>query len=159
MGDIWWCPSSDSAFQKKFVAAELSRSQGFFQPSYSYYARVEQWDAAGLFRAERITEKDLRSDRLLMTDNWYLWWENNAWLYNHGTPRPSLHWREYTGFRDVGDPKLAGLHQLYGGGRVEWVDTRRVQVTRLPALNPTVGKVETFPGAFNDACFFHAPPR
>jgi prepilin-type N-terminal cleavage/methylation domain-containing protein len=159
VGDIWWCPSSDSGFQKSFIPEELRKSLGFFQPSYSYFGRVEKWDQSGVVRAEYLTENELRSDRLIMADNWYIWWENKGWLYNHGTPRPSLHWREYTGFRDIGDPKLAGLHQLYGDGRVEWIGTKRIQVKGLPTLNPTIGKVESFPGAFDDASFFYVRLR
>jgi prepilin-type N-terminal cleavage/methylation domain-containing protein len=157
VGGTWWCPSSDWAFQKSFVPAELSKSVGFFQPSYSYFGRAEQFDQLGLHGGDHLTERELRADRVLMSDNWFQWWENGAWLYNHGTPRPSLHWNEYGGFKDTGIPKLAGLHQLYGDGRVEWLGSKRFVVRDLPAPNATVGKVETFPGSFNDASFFIIP--
>lgn len=157
VGDIWWCPSSDWSFQKSFVPEELKKSLGFFQPSYSYYGRVDRFEQEGVFGAEHLTQKELRANRILMTDNWYSWWENGAWLYNHGTPRPSLHWREYQGLKDTGDPKLAGLHQLYGDGRVEWLSNKKFIVRGLPNLNPTVGKVESFPGARIDASLFVVP--
>lgn len=154
----WWCPSGDIAFQRSFVKAEVSLATGFFHPSYSYFAHVEKWDPAGVTRADRLTEGELKPERLLMADIWLIWWEENTWTYNHGTPRPSVHSPGYPGFRDQGDPKLAGLNQLYGDGRVEWISQKKIRTAGLPAVNPTVGKVESGAGLVNDATFFAVGP-
>ncbi len=158
-GGIWYCPSGDTAYMKKIIQSSVN-FVGFFQPSYSYYARVTKWDQAGVHHAEALTDNELRSDRLLMSDAWYEWLGNSGWLYNHGTPRPSLYWPDYKGFNDApGPPKLAGQHQLYGDGRVEWISVHRFQTQGLPTINDSVGKVESYPGAGNDASFFIAKPK
>lgn len=157
-GDSWWCPSAANiTFQKSFVRTAVGLGT-FFHPSYAYYGHAERWDPAGVHREECLTERELRSDRLLMSDIWSQWWSNECWFYNHGTPRASLYFDQWTGFKDSGVPKLAGLHQLYGDGRVQWISRKGFQVTGLPALNPSVGKVESFPGANTDAAWFVADP-
>lgn len=158
-GNSWWCPSAaDLRFQKSFIrrAVELG---DFFHPSYAFYGHVERWDPRGVSKAEWLTERELRSDRLLMSDIWSQWWGNDCWFYNHGTPRASLYFDVYTGFKDSGEPKLAGQHQLYGDGRVQWIGRKQFQVTGLPAVNQSVGKVESFPGANTDAAWFVAQPK
>lgn len=158
-GNSWWCPSAaDLAFQKSFIRRAVDLGT-FFHPSYSYYAHVERWDQRGVQRPEALTEAELRPDRLLMSDVWSQWWVNESWMYNHGTPKASLYFDVYNGFKDTGDPKLAGQNQLYGDGRVEWISARRFQTEGLPRVNPTIGKVESYPGANTDAAYFVAEPR
>ena len=158
VGDSWWCPSADLSFQKKYILPEVS-ADGFSHPSYSYFGHVERWDQAGVSGAEFLTESELRPDRLLMADIWLMWWGNQCWTYNHGESRPSMHLPDFPGLKDSGDPKMAGLHQLYGDGRVEWIKKKRFNTQGLPAPNPTVGKVESFPGSYTDAAFFYAQPK
>jgi len=158
VGNCWWCPSAELPFQKQFIRTEVG-FDGWFHPSYAYYAHVERWDPRGVSGAEFITETEMRSDRLLMSDVWSMWWGNNCWMYNHGSSKPSLYFNGWNGFKDSGDPRMAGLHQLYGDGRVEWIQKNRFDTRGLPAANPSVGKVESFAGAYSDAAFFYAQPK
>jgi hypothetical protein len=54
---------------------------------------------------------------------------------------------------------MAGLNQLYGDGRVEWIQKNRFDTRGLPAVNPSVRNVESFAGAYSDAAFFYAQPK
>lgn len=157
-GDSWWCPSSDVPFQKGLVKAEVDRD-GFFHPSYAYYGQVDRWDLSAVSGASALTAAELRSDRLLMGDVWYMWWGNNSWMYNHGTRSAALYYQGHNAPKDKDEPEIAGLHQLYGDGRVEWISRKRFNTKDLPNASATVGKVESFPGAGTDAAFFYIDQR
>jgi hypothetical protein len=157
-GDSWWCPSADLPFQKGLVRSEVDRD-GFFHPSYAYFGQVEKWDQSGVQGASALTGAELRGDRLLMADVWYMWWGNDSWMYNHGIRSPSLYYVGYNGPKDSGEPKIAGLNQLYGDGSVHWISRKRFNTKDLPHASETVGKVESFPGSGTDAAFFYIDPR
>ena len=158
VGDSWWCPSADLPFQKGLIEVEVA-FDGFFHPSYQYFGQVSKWDQRGVKGAEALTDAELRADKLLMADTWYMWWGNDSWMYNHGLKGPSLFFNAYNGFKDKGEPKIAGLNQLYGDASVRWVSRKKFNTKDLPAASATVGKVESFPGSNTDAGFFYIDPR
>jgi prepilin-type N-terminal cleavage/methylation domain-containing protein len=115
VGNIWWCPSSDVPAQKELLSFSASVA-GFFNSSYSYYARVDNWnngpsgrpeDFAN--RPEDLTADKLRSDRLLMSDTWYFYWVNRSWFYNHGLRGPSMHLPDYGKKRDQGNDVIGKI--------------------------------------------------
>lgn len=158
VGDSWWCPSADLPFQKSLIKVEVD-FDGYFHPSYSYFGQVQNWGQSGVQGAEALTGAELRADKLLMADVWYMWWGNDSWMYNHGKKGPSLYFQAYNGFKDTGEPKMAGLNQLYGDASVQWISQKKFNTKDLPNANETVGKVESFAGSRTDAAFFYIDPR
>jgi prepilin-type N-terminal cleavage/methylation domain-containing protein len=143
VGNIWWCPSSNVPFQKGLIKAGV-QAVGYFHPSYSYFGRVEKWEPGVANRPDDITSTELKSDRLLMNDGIFHWWATKAWFYSHGSKGPSAHFPDYPGFMDKSPPKIAGVHQLYGDGRVQWKSSKKVALETLPTGNNTIGKISGY---------------
>lgn len=142
-GNIWWCPSSPVSEQKKIVP-EAVAAVGYFHPSYGYFAHVERWEPDVADRPEDLTEAQLRPDRLLMADSWFYWWGTEAWMYNHGQRRPALHYPQLPSWQVKGVPAMAGLHQLFGDGRVEWRSSKRLGLGTLPGTGTGVARVKGY---------------
>jgi prepilin-type N-terminal cleavage/methylation domain-containing protein len=141
VGMAWWCPSTDLNGVKKF-ALDGVPSVGYFHSSYAFFGRVKKWEAGVALNPEDLTDKDLQSDKLLMADSCFYWWGSKGWFYNHGTKGASCHVPGYFKFQDVGPlPKIAGMNQLYGDGRVVWVSTKGLDTAGLPNGNRSYGKV------------------
>ena len=85
MSGIWWCPSSqkESLDEVRQVA-----SYGFFNTSYTYFARVEKWLPGEASRPNDLTANTLQSDRLLMADMF-----NFNGRLSCSCPRPARHCR------------------------------------------------------------------
>lgn len=137
---IWWCPSS-----KKEDPAQTRMVMGFgwFNTSYSYYARVEKWKAHQAPRPDDLTADQLRADRLLMSDilneSGYL----QKWSYNHGK-KPGV-------TQDSAPPKISGIHHLYGDGHVIWKPAHQFKIEDLRPNNANIGAV---PGSSGDATYY-----
>lgn len=163
-GNVWWCPSANLTALKAGVRLGVENT-GYFHHSYSYYGHVERWNERGpadaVIHPEFLTEDRLDSNRLLMSDNWFQWWSDLSWLYNHGKRGPSVHYPPpyNTGLRDTGTScQIAGMNQLYGDGRVSWVSSRRFGTSGFPAAPKNIGRVRgglaeenSFFAAVNDA--------
>lgn len=155
IGNIWWCPSSDVAFQKQALKWSLQQVD-MFNASYAYYARVELWPTLST-APDALTGATLDPNRILMMDSLYRWGINKVWFYNHGRNGPSNHVPDYRGFQDAGvPPKMAGCHQMYGDGRVMWIDSRKQDLSSLPSASPKIGKVI---GYVEEAYFYFIDPR
>ncbi len=85
---------------------------GYFNSSYGFFGRVDRWKDYQRTRPDDLTGKELRSDRLLMSDGLGWWHVNQCWSYNHGK-RPGIN-------LDPTPPGFDGLNQLFGDGRVTW---------------------------------------
>ena len=137
---IWWCPSS-----KKEDPDEVRMVMGFgwFNTSYSYFARVEKWKPNQRTSPDDLTASDLRADRLLMSDmlNESGWLRK--WAYNHGKV-PGLYF-------DSPPPKFSGIHHLFGDGHVIWKSVRQFKIEDLRPGNPNIGAV---PGSSGDATYY-----
>ena len=116
---------------------------GWFNTSYSYFARVEKWKPHQRTRPEDLTADELRADRLLMSDmlNESGWLRK--WAYNHGK-QPGVYF-------DSGPPKISGLHHLYGDGHVIWKAARQFKIEDLRPGNMNIGAV---PGSGGDATYY-----
>jgi len=138
---IWWCPS-DISRSSQNIQDEVD-AWGGFSYSYSYFARVDNWPSMAT-RPQDLTEKELRSDRLLMSDELFHWHVNDSWTYSHGERGPRS---GYAAERklETGTPQnLAGLNQLFGDGRVVWKSGRRMNKSAITPSNPMVGFVKAF---------------
>lgn len=149
LGQIWVCPSSGWDRYGILKTEVNDFGAGYRESSYSYFGAVSRWAAITATtvatRPQDLTDLSLEPDRLLMSDTWFYWWVNSAWHYNHGTPGPSYHFPEYTGFRDTNPvPKMAGLHQLYGDGSVRWYALKGYKTASLPEGTNRIGKVYGF---------------
>ncbi len=146
---IWWCPSAIRP-SKEELQQEVTSWGGFFH-SYSYFGRVENW-AAMATRPQELTENVLKAERLLMGDDLFHWWANDAWSYNHGiNGARSADPSKNTGL-DVGSPRsMAGLNQLFGDGRVVWRTGRSLNKFTLSVTDPAAGYVK---GYATDASFY-----
>jgi len=126
VGGIWWCPSTRQDTQRELN--DVVNFWGYFDFSYSYFGRVDLWRPGQATQPDDLTAKQLRSDRLLMSDV-LVWWDyGKRWSYNHGK-KPGI-------AQDPGPPGIDGLNQLYGDGRVTWKSAKQFD---LPALYARTG--------------------
>lgn len=138
---IWWCPSDNSRSGQN-VQLEVD-AWGGFSYSYSYFARVELWPTQAT-KPQDLTEKELRADRLLMSDELFHWHVNDSWTYSHGERGPR---NGYAADRKIetGTPEnLAGLNQLFGDGRVVWKSGRTMNKATLSPSNPLAAFVRAY---------------
>ena len=140
MGGIWWCPSSvkESLDEVRQVA-----SYGFFNTSYMYFARVEKWLPGEASRPNDLTANTLQSDRLVMADMFNFNGWLGCWSYNHGA-KPGV-------YSDPGPPAIAGIHHLYGDGRVVWKPANQFDIPSLRPGSTNVASVSTPAG---DATYY-----
>lgn len=150
---IWWCPSSPVEVQRPLIKAGYEAVR-YFQASYSYYAESESWEPGVIDRHTDLTDKQLDPQRLLMSDSWFHWWGNDAWFYNHGDPRPALHYPGTPSWLRVGTPLMAGQHHLYGDGRVVWRKAKGLDLSTLPGYAKGVGEVK---GIANEGSYYILP--
>jgi len=128
---------------------------GWGHMPYAYYAREEDWSqinpaAVWWDPNDELTEDELRSGRVLMTDVLYRQGGSNDWNYNHGRYGPSLNtYHAVVQGRINHDnqdrPSFTGINRLFGDGAVVWKP--REAFTELnfglfiadPAVAQTVG--------------------
>jgi prepilin-type N-terminal cleavage/methylation domain-containing protein len=127
---IWWCPSAVKEDLEELRAVALG---GWFNTSYSYFARVEKWRSGQATRPDDLTATELRSDRLLMSDMLNVAGSLRGWAYNHGK-RPGI-------YLDPGPPSFTGIHHVYGDGHVVWKSAREFVIPDLRPGNPSVAAV------------------
>lgn len=137
LNGIWVCPANAnpnlmrSLFQYCY---NLNRLDPFFTVSYSYFARADLWPAGKASHPSQLTERQLRADRIIMADTFYLWAGAN-WNYNHGDNGPSVHYSNVGGKVDTSvppkGPKVLGVNDLYGDGHARW----KVRGTGVDKLN------------------------
>lgn len=136
VGGIWWCPSTRQSTRQE--VNDVVNVWGYFNSSYSYFGRVDRWRPGQATQADDLTAKELRSDRLLMSDA-LLWWDyGKLWTYNHGR-KPGI-------VQDPGPPGITGLNQLHGDCRVTWKAANRFDLPALYARNVTNGTVRATVG-------------
>jgi prepilin-type N-terminal cleavage/methylation domain-containing protein len=140
MGGIWWCPSSQ---KEPLDEVRQVASYGFFNTSYTYFARVEKWLPGEASRPNDLTANTLQSDRLLMADMFNFNGWLGCWSYNHGA-KPGV-------YCDPGPPAIAGIHHLYGDGRVVWKPANQFDIPSLRPGSTNVASVSTPAG---DATFY-----
>ncbi len=131
---IWWCPSAPAP-----VPADVQsviRGWGWFNWTYSYFGRADIWKPVETTRPKDLTQKNLASDCLLMSDDLYQFHVDNSWSYNHGR-RPGSN-------SDPGPPAFTGLNQLYGDGRVTWKSVKKFDVPNLRSSNNAIGLVRDY---------------
>jgi prepilin-type N-terminal cleavage/methylation domain-containing protein len=137
---VWWCPSSPVAIQMSLTQVGVD-AVGYFEPSYAYYAHVENWTNVA-DHPDDLTADRLRADRLLMSDAWFWWLDSQAWFYNHGARRASMHYPQFPVWQTTGDPQIAGNNNLYGDGRVEWHQVRTATLAGMPyVMTANIGRV------------------
>jgi hypothetical protein len=76
-------------------------------------------------------------------------------MYNHGERRAALHYPQTPSWQVKGVPRLAGLHQLFGDGRVEWRSSRRLSLNTLPGAG--AGMVARVNGYGVEATYYARP--
>jgi prepilin-type N-terminal cleavage/methylation domain-containing protein len=136
VGGIWWCPSTRQSTRQELN--DVINVWGYFNSSYSYFGRVDLWRAGQATQPDDLTAKQLRSDRLLMSDV-LVWWDyGKLWSYNHGR-KPGI-------VQDPGPPGFDGLNQLYGDGRVTWKSAKQFDLPALYARTGTNGMVRATVG-------------
>jgi prepilin-type N-terminal cleavage/methylation domain-containing protein len=141
---VWLCPGGYKAKQEEIDAE--ARGSHVNNMDYGYFARADVWKASQASHPENLTERELRADRLLMSDRLFQWHGDRHWAYNHGR----LPMRSGSG--DFGPvPGLSGLNQLYGDGRATWKPARQVQPDQLSFGNNVVNVVRGYP---TDATFY-----
>jgi type II secretory pathway pseudopilin PulG len=131
VGGIWWCPSTHESTKQEINATVDFWT--YFDFSYSYFARVDLWRPGQAVQPDELTSRELRADRLLMSDVLVWWNYGQRWSYNHGR-MPGI-------AQDPGPPAIDGLNQLYGDGHVQWKSARRFDLPRLYSRTLTNGMV------------------
>jgi len=149
IGGIWWCPSM-VPYSREYLQQVID-AWGFFTASYSYFIRAEKWKPGQATRPQDLTENELRSDRLLVSDQLSNWHVSGGWTYSHGFNGPKICMPEFNKL-EVGQPmNLAGLNQLYGDGRVVWKQGSALKKATISPNNPDCGMVRAFG---SDAIFY-----
>lgn len=137
------CPSIDAEVMNNWIREVNFEEHNFLEYQYVYWGRVDLLPR-GVRRGaalEELTGKELRADRLLMSD--ILYWDAGSeapWRYNHGP----MGWAYNEDFprmpKDDGVvPNFSGINQLFGDGRVEWKAKNQFPHTarmRFPRLYP-----------------------
>jgi prepilin-type N-terminal cleavage/methylation domain-containing protein/prepilin-type processing-associated H-X9-DG protein len=133
LSGVWWCPSMKRPDSQELL--EQVRAWHFFTASYSYFGRADLWKANEATRPQDLTGKELRSDRLLMSDVLFQWHVTQKWTYNHG---------RRSGNTDDSPPGISGLNQLYGDGHVRWKPAREFDLNNLRNNNEAIGLVRAY---------------
>ncbi len=136
---IFWCPSSPPHTSDS--VRDQAATWGFVSIGYSYYGRADIFDPSMVNRSAELTEKELLSDRLLMSDTLFHWGGDQQYYFNH-TPSQQGH-------ADLNT--FPGLNQLFGDGRVAW---KRRQQFDLANTFPTSSKVGWVAGYGTDISFY-----
>lgn len=117
--DCWMCPSQTSLSIEEMC--DVGWSGVWIHTHYSYFARVGLWRQPFVSNPEDLTDRDLKSTKLLMADTIYRWHNNNGgWWFNHGENGPSVHRQEFGRTVHFGPPPITGTNQLFGDGHVDW---------------------------------------
>jgi prepilin-type N-terminal cleavage/methylation domain-containing protein len=140
VGGLWWCPSTQVPDPKD--VKQQAQSWGYISTSYAYFARADSWSPTSANRLKELTERDLVTDRLLMTDSLFHWNADSKYYYNHG----SKPWKG-----ELHPPGFSGLNQLHGDGRVVWKSYKQFDLKNLKPNNMNVGWVR---GYSTDTSFF-----
>ena len=136
VGGVWRCPSNDKPTLQEW--RDQARDWGYISTPYSFFGRVDKWENEAS-RPGDLTANELRADRLLASDIFYIWWVGSTWTFNHA-PKPS--WNVNT------SPEgMAGLNQLYGDGHVDWKSSRRFKFSELTLGTRNVGSVLGYGGS------------
>lgn len=133
VGGLWWCPSTDAPTKES--VKDQARSWGFISTSYSYFARADTWATGNANRANELTEKELRSDRLLMSDSLFHWNVTRSFYYSHGK-KPSRPDPDLSRFR--------GIHHLYGDAHVVWKGAKKFDLNTVRPGSQTTGWVKGY---------------
>ena len=146
---IWWCPSM--VYRTRDQIQSQIDNWGYFSASYSYFARVEVWKPGQVTLPERLTENELRPDRLLMNDVLFHWNGSDGWDYSHGFSGPRS-CDPNDNRMEFGHPmNLAGLNELYGDGRASWKPARFLNPPAISPSNRAIGLVQ---GWSTDTTFY-----
>jgi prepilin-type N-terminal cleavage/methylation domain-containing protein len=132
-GGIYWCPSMPKPAPSA-VRAE-AEAWGHISIAYSYFARVSDWPGGSATRPEDLTDHQLESVRLLMSDYLYFWHASRSYYYNHGA-QP---WK--------GNDVLAGWagnNRLFGDGHVVWRAARQYPTAAIESSDPGIGFVRGY---------------
>jgi len=133
LGGIWWCPSTTVPNAK--AVADQAKAWGYVSTSYSYFARVDTFAAGTASKPDDLTANELLADRLLMADQLFSWNADKQYYYNHGANGTK-------GSRTLNS--FAGMHHLYGDGRVIWKSAKRFDPAITKPANKNAGWVVGF---------------
>jgi hypothetical protein len=150
VGNIWWCPSARTDFQRKAVQTAVQQ-EGYFLPSYSYFGGVDKWTPESATQPDDLTGNELRAGKLLMTDSLFYWHVTSAWFYNHGRRGSAYHHPDDPAPKDYGPPAFTGLNELFGDASVSWKSSKKFDVPNLKPTTPNIGMVR---GTYGDTSFY-----
>ena len=143
--DMITCVNCSGDFMQRFVKEVNVGTFEFIEIAYSYFAGYKRDVLESQFSSNArdvLVTKNLRSDRLLMSEILNLDTSDGAYRYNHGKNGWSWNEPERGGVKpppgkmaESPNPKATGRSQLFGDGHVEW---RNIDaVNNLPILGDT----------------------
>ena len=118
-GGIWWCPSRPA--WSTAIQLETIQIWGWLNWSYTYFGRVDLWNAYEAPQPQTITARELDPTRLLFADELFY---GGGWTYNHGVLPGGSADPNVT-------PRLSGLNELFGDGSVVWKSVGQFNLTNL----------------------------
>jgi prepilin-type N-terminal cleavage/methylation domain-containing protein len=133
---VWRCPSNRKPTIEQW--RDQVRSWGYVSTPYSFFGRVDLWTQCAT-QPDTLTANELKPDRLLVSDTFYVWWVGRVWTFNH-SPRPS--WGEQTDFS-----AMNGMNELFGDAHVEWKNAKKFDIKKMEAGGPTVPMVIGYGGS------------
>jgi prepilin-type N-terminal cleavage/methylation domain-containing protein len=164
LDEPWYCPSNptdkDPTNNTTANTGVLNGVNGdpYMDIDYSYFGRVEKWNAKHATRPEDFVGRQLGSGKVLMADTLFYYAQATWWL-NHSTNGHSVH--DNRG----GGPVLRGANQIYaitgvqklfGDGSVSWKPRQDFDADNLvnPALDQPWVSVEPGPKPNSSITFY-----
>lgn len=123
------CPEVNATLMNRWIREVNFQEHNFLEYQYVYYGRSDLAPESGKINDEivdrQLTGKELRGDRLIMSDILYFDSSDREWRYNHGTRGWAYNEVDYMPRDGHPWPRITGVNLLYGDGRVEWKPKNR----------------------------------
>ena len=133
VSDLWICPSNEIGVDE--FNEDIWNSPGYFTSEYSYYGGTSRWKAPPTIPNE-LTDTRVESNRILMSDALVHFWDDESWMYNHGTRGASV-LRE-GGWVDYNTPSFTGINRLFGDGHAAWKPQSKYDPLAMHQLSLTM---------------------
>lgn len=125
------CPEINATLMNRWIKEVNFQEHNFLEYQYVYYGRSDLTPDSGKINHEKvdlqITGKNLRADRIIMSDILYFDSSDKEWRYNHGERGWAYNEVDYMPRDSNPWPRITGVNQLFGDGRVEWKPQGRFQ--------------------------------
>ena len=111
---------------------------------YSYFGRADLWFSNQTNRPEIFTGRFIQGDSVLMNDSLFIWTANAVFNTNHSKSHSVIRGGGtaiYQAGSDSSWRTMSGVNQLYGDGSVRWMDSSKLKIEKMLAMDFSVPQV------------------